>query len=137
LVDLAEELSSNAANGISSPPLIPNCFDLDVGPEAQCLACQNAVTVTYGAAVLECSVATFGCGPFEPLCLAACIAAATFTLYGADQACYCAHANCADTAVRSTIPLPTLPEPIGGGNFNVPGGIVPGATRAIVSNGQP
>lgn len=105
---------------LGSPPWIPNCFELDLQPEAQCLACQNAATVTYSAAMLECATASFGCGVFEPVCLAGCMAAASFALYGADQACYCAHANCADYSVRSkgrVVSTPVLE--IGGGHFTL------------------
>ncbi|KAH8590195.1 hypothetical protein B0O99DRAFT_691846 [Bisporella sp. PMI_857] len=138
LVEFGEEISSSVSLGISSPPLIPNCFDLDLGPEAECLQCQNVATITYGVAVLECTTASFGCGIFEPACLAGCIAAATFTLYGADQACYCLHADCSEASVRSSIPQPPLPEIIGGGRFTVPGGvIVPGSSTTFFSEGEP
>ncbi|KAE8829724.1 hypothetical protein HRS9139_06348 [Pyrenophora teres f. teres] len=135
VINLSRELRDT--HRLRSPPWIPNCLDLKLGPLAECLACQNAAVGTAEIGYLECAAATFECGPFEPACMGACAAGVTYALYSASQACYCRVADCSDPGSRLRLENPTKVMTIAGASFGLLGTYLGGSTKVVVPKGAP
>ncbi|CAE7199144.1 hypothetical protein P3342_010186 [Pyrenophora teres f. teres] len=135
VINLSRELRDT--HRLRSPPWIPNCLDLKLGPLAECLAFQNAAVGTAEIGYLECAAATFECGPFEPVCMGACAAGVTYALYSASQACYCRVADCSDPGSRLRLENPIKVMTIAGASFGLLGTYLGGSTKVVVPKGAP
>lgn len=115
-------ISAAKAFQYKSAPWFPNCANIaDGGGEAKCFACMAVAGTAYYSAITGCTAGSAACAVGAWACESVCVAVATYALWTAEQACYCAHANCADAAQRNGGKIGGPPElTIAGQKFSLP-----------------
>ncbi|EOA82404.1 uncharacterized protein SETTUDRAFT_33982 [Exserohilum turcica Et28A] len=115
----AEMIDAASKLNLGSAPWNPTCTGTGE-PAAQCSLCQARAYSLYGAALVGCTAGSVWCEWGFPIRDAVCIAAATFTLWSASQACYCAHCDCSDSVSRAKGNIHGAPQlSIGGAEFSI------------------
>lgn len=95
---------ASAANKLKyqDAPWFPNVIFIEDGAqELKCTVCMAIAGVAYGIAFSGCTAASAACLVGAFACEAVCVAVATYTLWTAEQACYCEHADCSSVSERN------------------------------------